>query len=291
MSIRDFGVCVCAVSTSELSGQHLELADNGDILGVPANVKGFHLTMGIPDGSRTVAVQKDIATVMGGHHTAGVEKIHHACGKKMTYFALTKAIEVRRGGENAWTNWKGRFSNHLDLFTFGPDGSVALNHVGVLSPDGGTTWRLHMEPRFRGQVFLNGGGYVVKPDEVKWGSFGTREEILSHSVARSLLASAHIQPWTGKPRELDPMIPPHLPGEAVVKFYSVFSGQCGQGIAYLCGGREEAWVLAQDLRTVPDEDGIKRLFFGQRLTYNALATFGQSNKLVGVELANDDDPE
>lgn len=242
--------------------------DTQGILTIPHNLKpaGFHLVLAIPRETPVVINQKNVAQDKGGYHRYFLALL----GVSSEGFAIWSIpdILVIRAGKNVWTDWHDIRPNRVDCWLVKEGGHVDLFQVGVVTHDDGRTFRLLGDYRWRGQLYQDKErGVVGKPDHSKWGKFDVRRSILDDSDFRRLLNGITLQPWQGKPEELDPLLD-SVPGNgyAIIDWYTPFAGQKGQGIAK-DQTETSYWVLGQDLLVQSDENGIQRLERGDLITF------------------------
>jgi hypothetical protein len=121
---------------------------------------------------------------------------------------------------------------------------------------------------------------------MKWGPFVTWRTIFDHPEFKKLIAGARIEPWTGKPTDLEPPLPQAGNGNAIVQWFIPFAGQTGQGYVWLSNGRTAAVVHGKDILVQPDEDGVKRLWRGDEVSFKDKVPFGngKNDKLTQVRL-------
>lgn len=254
----------------------LEIGEHG-ILAVPAGLQpaGFHLVLITAREARAIIAQKDVSQENGGYFRRSLDCFR---SNELVIWTMHEPIRVSRAGQNVWTVWHSERPNRVDCWLLKEDGRFQLWQVGVVTHDDGLTFRLLVEPRWTGQIFKApnpNGGLMAKPDNPKWGKIlwspgESRRAIREHPKFQSLLASANLPTWNGLAEDLDPplgKIP--LGNFARVDWYIPFSGQKGQGIAKLADG-SAAWVSGESLDIPPDEDGIKRLFHCDLISFAAV---------------------
>jgi hypothetical protein len=249
--------------------EYLEMDDCG-ILKIPQGHKpsGFNIMLLVPNDGRFAIAQKNVGQEGGGYHTQALRRIQD---KDVQLWAMHDPIEVMRAGKNVWTSWHQAKPNRVDIWRLDQNGELQLFQVGVITHDDGTAFRLLGESRWKGQLFQTASGkYVGKPAHPKWGPMspkGTRDGIFEHKEFQKLLATARIPAWNGTNEELEvPLGPLPTRGQARVEWYIPFAGQTGQGIAFLCDGTP-AWVHGKDVLISPDEDGIKRLWRNDLISF------------------------
>jgi len=281
-----------AVSATEDKHRHLRVGSSGLLADVSADVRGFHLFVGIPADIRAFVVQKNVGVDLGVYSNETLVNIGTANG--VNWVAMDIPVTVKRAGRNVWTAWHTETPNRTDIWLIGSKGCFALYQIGVITHDDGVTWRLHGECRWKGRLFREGGGQLVaQPDEprVKWGPFVTWKTVFDRPEFKKLLEGAEIQTWVGKPTDLEPPLPqiPKDGDHAVVQWYVPFAGQTGQGCVWMTnGGRDPACIHGVDLRVPVDESGVKRLYRGDVVNFSGTAPFGKkrSLKLLNVKLAS-----
>ncbi len=286
--MRSFGDnLVAAVSTTSEPDKYLPVRQiDGELL-LDVIPEGFHLAVGVPRGSRTIVVQKHVGTDLGGYARDSLIQLGGSMGIQFTM--MQKPIRVQRAGRNIWTSWHVDESpNRVDCWTLQKDGTLILDQAGVITHDDGKTWRLHCETRWHGKLFNHNGKPVACPKEprIKWGPFVTWQKIFDDPQFKKLLSSAHLEKWTGKPIDIEPPLPHVREGHAVMQWFIPFAGQTGFGYAYLSNGRKAVAVHGTDVLINPDNDGVKRLWRGDIVSYSKLAEFGSKKtlKLCNVEL-------
>jgi hypothetical protein len=281
----------------------LPVNGNG-IIAIPEGMepKGFHLILLLPrEGNRTFVTQKNVGTEKGGYHNLTLDAFEAT--DNLVGYLMTEPIEVKRAGKNVWTFWHSPDRpNRTDCFRLEQDGSFHLYQVGVITHDDGKTWRLHGEYRWRGKLFKAEHGLVAKPEDQKWGSFAGRDKVFDHPTFRNLAQDVQFEPWCGTKEDLDPLLG-DIPGTgfARVQWYVSFGGQTGQGIAILhessrwkpkrlSKGNDEgisAWIHGIDIQEPADSDGVKRLWFGDLISFSGTASFGKQEgrppKLLNIK--------
>jgi len=288
-TVRMFeGWVAAAVSTTNSKDTHLVVNEEGVLSDVPNDVKGFHLFIGLPKGTRGFVAQKNVGMELGGYSTEGMADIGTGAGLQWT--ALATPVAVKRAGQNVWTVWHTDTPNRVDVWLVGPKGCMALYQIGVITHDNGATWRLHGEVRWQGKLFRKDSGELVaRPDEprVKWGPFVTWKTVFDHPEFKKLVALAEIDPWSGKPQDLEPPLPTIPSGNyAVVQWFVPFAGQTGQGYVWMLnGGRNQACIHGVDLIVPPDSDGVKRLHRGDVVKYLRTGRFGNKESLKLEEVS------
>ena len=295
--------------------EYLEVDEYG-VLAIPQGYKprGFHLQVMIPAEARMFVVQKNVGLERGGYH-------HHALSAlndgDFRVWVMHDPIQVSQAGSNVWTSWHQAKPNRVDVWNLEQDGKLKLFQVGVITHDNGETFRLLGEMRWQGQLYYrqSDGKLVGQPDNPKWGPLspkGTRDAIFQEETFLELLSSATIPLWMGTPDQISVPIQPFTEGEARIDWYIPFAGQTGQGIAVIaecaecraayidCGNwcaycknlpyhRCTAWVHGSDVDISPDEDGVKRLWRNDLISYTGLhGDWGRKNnappKLLGPKV-------
>jgi len=276
-----------AVSTTNSKDNHLSVSEKGILADVPNGVKGFHLFIGLPKGTRAFVAQKNVGVELGGYSTDGLADI--GGGNGLNWTALATPVAVKRAGQNVWSVWHTDTPNRVDIWSVTEDGLMSLYQVGVITHNDGAHWRLHGEYRWRGRLFTKDGELVAQPEEprVKWGPFVTWKPIFDNPAFKRLVSDANILAWAGKPQDLEPPLPQIPSGNyAVLQWYVPFAGQTGQGYVWMTnGGRNPACIHGVDLIVPPDSDGVKRLHRGDVVNYLRTGRFGNKDSLKLEEVS------
>ncbi len=245
------------------SAEYLDIADDG-ILDISQIPNGFHLVLSMPREARIVIAQKDMSQDKGSYHRFSLSQLDES---ENATWAMKDPIQVMRAGKNVWTSWHKINPNRVDCWTLQKNGEISLFQIGIITHDNGNTFRLLGEFRWKGKLFLAPSGKIVgRPDDPKWGNFDVRRSVLEDPEFKKLLSNTRLQPWRGKPEELDPPLGLPRLGYALIQWYVPFGGQTGQGIVVLHDG-SSAWVHGIDILDEPDADGIKRLQRGDTVRY------------------------
>lgn len=264
-----------AVLTNERGSDFLEIDERGFLALNGKEPRGFYLSLAMPKEARIVITQKNVGKEKGEYHQDFLSEMHQD-SENLKVLVMNDSIDVIRAGPAVWTHWHGNKPNRVDCWVVDETGKTDLFQIGVITHDNGQTWRLLGEYRWRGQLFRHSEKIVGKPDEPKWGAFDVRKAILNQPDFLALVESARIQNWEGTDEELHPPLP-KVPGHgyAVMQWFIAFAGQSGQGPAYLYDG-SNAWVHGVDILDLPpDEDGIKRLWQNDIVSYRGTARFGK----------------
>lgn len=283
---QNSGIGAMVTLSNDDSETYLDIDEKGYI-SIPPGVmpKGFRLVVLVRKAGTLVA-QKDVGREMGGYSLDSL--VESGSTRDMRAVAMMQPIDVCRAGQNVWTSWHKDRPNRLDIWLIDERANIALYQVGVVTHDNGRSWKLIGEYRYRGRLYQNGDGLVVRPNEPFYGAFITWRPILDEPEMKTLIAKAHVSKWKGKPEELDPPLGEVPgPGYARVQWYITFAGQTGQGPVNLHDGT--AWVHGCDIVGLePDEDGEIRLRRGDVISFTGKARFGSKPngppKLVGVKL-------
>lgn len=198
-------------------------------------------------------------------------------------------LRVYRKEGISWTVWQTIAPNRVDFWFLTSEGLTKLFQVGVIArgeTDGRELhFRLLGELRGKWQLARDPEGKVVGiPTNPVWGAFDVRRSILDDSEFEALLNRAHLPSWRGSEEELEsPLTLPSGPNQAIMEWWSPFTGRRGQGPIAPKGSK--TWICGEDvIDTPPDTEGILRLPRGTIVSYEGTAPLGKKGdrKLLKV---------
>jgi hypothetical protein len=288
--MREFEVVGMGAAVAAIGGDDfLEVDQPTGRIAVPAGVNpaGFIMMVFVPPTA--VVVQRNLGRLAGeyGHGALATVEAPQIEGFKTVVMSMP--IAVVRKGNSAWTDNSNQVPNRLDIWIVGKNGEVTLFQVGVVTHDNGATFVLVGETAWKGSLFDDSDYIVGVPDDPAYGAFTVRESIFENQEFKALVKSAKLWSWDGDEEKLATVLGDIPQGYARIKWYKVFGGQQGQGIAVLPNG-QDIWIHGADIDVTPDADGIKRPGgFNTLITYTGIGQFGAKGgkKLLGVKVAQE----
>lgn len=251
-------------------------------------VTGFRLGLEHPKDAPVVIVQRNL------RHIPEAPYHRHALlrsrkGGDWMFWEMQDHMRVYRKGGISYTVWQAVVPNRIDLWFLSPEGLSKLFQIGIIArgeTDGRDLhFRLLGELRGEWQLAHDPEGKVVGiPTNPVWGAFDVRRPILDNPDFRALLNKAHLPSWAGSEEELNlPLELPSEPNQAIMEWWSPFTGMRGQGPIAPKGSN--TWVCGEDIvETEPDLDGILRLPRGTLISFEGSTPFGEKGdkKLLQV---------
>lgn len=266
--------------------------------GDPDQVEQFRPLFSVPDelAGDLVLTQRD----MRDDDRKGANASEYKSLKAVDGKCIGGPISIRRypqdrdvSATSVWTNWKTRASNRTEFWEVRPANILALTERGVVVRREDGAFHAYFVEDYRGSWAMHhraDGQIVGVPMDAQAGAFRVRKDVLLNADVRSLIEVMDLSEIDGVPAELEPWRGGQLllgDKYARVEWYSVFTGQSGQGIARLPAAEgqeaEQVWLHGQDL--VAPTGVIRYIDRGDVLSYDAIEHWGdggRSKKLVGV---------
>jgi len=270
----------------------LDIIDNGELIIPEGIVPGeFSLIILVPTKSEILVNQKNVGQDRGEYND--LTNLNLGDLTDLNAF-IVPSLQVSGKPGNMRTVWHKEKSNRVDCWMVSPKGFLRLFQVGIITHNGGKTFRILGEYRWRGQMFRNDNHFVAKPEYPTWGSLESRKMIFDSPDFMNLVLKTELRKWTGKEKELNPPLG-DIPENSMarVNWYNPFAGNAGQGIAVLKNG-ESVWVHGNRLNILPDVDGIKRLWRNQLLQFKSKENWGTKpnspQRLNDVTIVNTSTP-
>jgi len=252
-------------------------------------VTGFRLGLIVPKDARVVIVQRNL-----GHSP---QRLYHKFALSvlkeeewytwvmMDYMRVYRKDWKNGRGVTAWTVWQATIPNRIDLWFLTPEGLTRLFQVGVIARGEGESQHFRLVGELRGEWQLyrdNQKGIVGVPTDPVWGSFDTRRPILQDPGFKDLFEKTTLPSKTPSKEELNPPLRvPLEPNQAVMDWWSLFTGTRGQGPITPNGS--DTWVCGEDFLGESDPDGIVRLPRGTIVSYERTILLGnRAKKLLKV---------
>ena len=286
----EIGAFVLPIISKRAMEDPVGLTENGILDLFPLKgeeVTGFRLGLIIPKEAQVVVVQRNLSpSPRKLYQNFSLKKYRET---DLEEWLMVDHIQVFQKNGTFWTVWKAEVPNRVDLWFLMPDGLARLFQVGVVARGTKSDLRFQLLGELRGewQLYFHPQKQVVgKPTDPVHGSFDVRRTILSEERFKALLAKTRLEAWRGSEAELNPpLVIPAEPKQAMLDWWSPFTGRRGQGP--IAPNGSDTWVCGEDVIADPDPDGIVRLPRGTVVSYKNRQPLGEKDwKLVGVRRAS-----